>query len=156
MNEVIKELRDIVAAYSRKFLAFSDQDFAVKPNPTKWSRKEVVGHLIDSGQNNLRRFIVGQYDHQPLVIYEQNFWVNASNYQQAKKEDVIELWRLINNQICAVLVSMPRENYSMQANTSRTTTPELHPLEWLAADYVKHMKHHINQVIAGSFDIVYP
>jgi hypothetical protein len=29
-------------------------------------------------------------------------------------------------------------------------------LEWLAIDYVKHLKHHLNQIIANSFAIVYP
>ena len=33
---------------------------------------------------------------------------------------------------------------------------KLHTLEWLASDYVKHLKHHINQIIPRSFDIVYP
>ena len=28
-------------------------------------------------------------------------------------------------------------------------------LRFLAEDYVKHMKHHLNQIITGSFNIVY-
>jgi hypothetical protein len=49
---------------------------------------------------------------------------------------------------------MPSENYSKSADTGKNTTT-LHPLKWLAEDYVKHMKHHLNQVIPGAFDIVY-
>jgi hypothetical protein len=155
MEAVIKELTEVVELFSRKFSQISEQDFSAKPNPAKWSRKEVVGHLIDSAQNNLRRFIVGQYDDQPNIVYQQEFWVQANNYQQGKKEDVIQLWRLINLQIAAILSSMPKENYSRICNTGKGT-PELHSIEWLAVDYVKHMKHHINQVIAGSFDVKYP
>jgi hypothetical protein len=155
METVVKELESIVESYSQKFTQISDQDFSAKPNPDKWSRKEVIGHLIDSAHNNLRRFIVGQYDHQPNIVYQQDFWVKANTYQQAPKDDVIQLWRLINLQIAAVLASMPKENYSRICNTGKNT-PELNTIEWLAADYVKHMKHHINQVIAGSFDVKYP
>lgn len=155
MEAVIRELKEIVESFSKKFSQISDQDFSAKPNPAKWSRKEVVGHLIDSAQNNLRRFIVSQYDNQPNIVYQQDFWVQANNYQQTKKEDVIQLWRFINLQIAAVLSSMPKENHSRICNTGKGS-PELHTIEWLAADYVKHMKHHINQVIVSSFDVKYP
>jgi hypothetical protein len=155
MENVVNELRSVVEAYSQKFYQISDSDFSAKLNPVKWSKKEVIGHLVDSAQNNLRRFIVGQYDHQPNIIYQQDFWVQANNYQHAKKDDVIELWRLINNQIAAILTSMPKENYTKICNTGKET-PELHTIEWLASDYVRHLKHHINQVIPKSFDIAYP
>ena len=155
MNELINELEGIVNSFSDKFSKFSDSDFKAKPNPAKWSKQEVVGHLIDSAQNNLRRFIVGQYDHQPNIVYQQDFWVKASDYQNQEKENVIGLWRLINFQICSALNALPSENYSKICNTGKET-PELRSIEWLAHDYVKHMKHHLNQVIAGSFDITYP
>jgi hypothetical protein len=155
MENIANELEGIVESFAHKFSQISEADFKAKPNPAKWSRQEVVGHLIDSAQNNLRRFVVGQYDHQPNIVYQQDFWVSAANYNHQKKENVIELWRLINLQICVVLRAMPKENYSRICNTGKST-PELHSIEWLASDYVKHLKHHINQVIAGSFDVVYP
>jgi hypothetical protein len=49
-----------------------------------------------------------------------------------------------------VLENMPPDNYSRQINTGN-----LHKLDWLAADYVKHLKHHLNQIISGSFDVIY-
>jgi DinB superfamily len=155
MKNIVIELNQIVEAYAQKFSQIPEADFSAKPNPTKWSPKEVVGHLIDSAQNNLRRFIVGQYEPQPNIVYDQDFWVKSNEYRDAPKENVIQLWKLMNLQICSVLSTMPRENYSRLCNTGRET-PNLRTLEWLAADYVKHLKHHINQVIAGSFDVVYP
>jgi hypothetical protein len=128
---------------------------SAKPLPNKWSGKEVIGHLIDSAQNNLRRFIVGQYESAPpKITYEQDFWVNANGYQQMSATDVIALWKLINERIVAVLSNMPEMNYKRNADTGKITV-QLHTLEFLADDYVKHLKHHINQVIANSFDIVY-
>ena len=40
----------------------SEQEYALKPLPHKWSKKEILGHLVDSAQNNIRRFIVAQYE----------------------------------------------------------------------------------------------
>lgn len=155
MKIIALELLQIVHDFSERLHAFSDHDFLAKPNPHKWSKQEILGHLIDSGHNNLRRFICGQYENQPPhIFYNQDFWVAANNYQASKKDDVITLWRLINERIYTVLITMPEEKYLRECNTSGHTT-ELHSLEFLAIDYVRHLKHHLNQILPGSFDVVY-
>lgn len=155
MKNIISELNGLVTEYVKKISAISDSDFSAKPLPNKWSKKEVVGHLIDSAQNNLRRFIVTQYESQPPnIIYDQDFWVKANAYQQMKKEEVIALWRMMNERICDVLKTMPESNYGRVSNTGQAEI-ELHTLQWLAEDYIKHMKHHLNQVIPDSFEIIY-
>lgn len=152
MKNVTQELKAILAAFEKKMDAISDEDFLAKPHRDKWSKQEVLGHLIDSAQNNLRRFICSQYEvNAPLITYQQDFWVVANAYQQAPREDLMALWRLLNLRICTVLENMPAENYSKISNTGSLRT-----LEWLAEDYVKHMKHHLNQIIAASFDVIYP
>ncbi len=155
MNTITLELQEIISVFSKKIQAIPAHEFDAKPNINKWSKKEVLGHLIDSAQNNLRRFVVGQYDHQPNIVYDQDFWVKANDYQHMNENDVIALWQHLNERIIAVLKNMRTENYSRLCNTGRTS-PSLHTLEWLATDYVKHLKHHLNQIIGGSFDITYP
>lgn len=156
MQIIVEELRSLVHEYSQKIDDISIHNFYEKPNPAKWSKIEVLGHLIDSAQNNLRRFICGQYEASPPnILYQQDFWVEANNYRQAEKKDIIQLWALLNYRIADILTSMPASNYEKICNTGKDT-PELRTLEWLAADYVKHMKHHLNQILPGSFAIVYP
>jgi hypothetical protein len=152
---IVDDLRNVLQQFVPKLQAISHHEFAAKPLPDKWSKQEVIGHLIDSAQNNMRRFIVGQYESRPKIVYQQDFWVAANNYQNAKKDDVINHWKLINERICDVLVNMPEINYNKEADTSKATN-EYHSLIWLAEDYVKHMKHHLNQVLPGSFSIKYP
>src|SRR5690349_7108910 len=97
MKNVTQELRALLVEFTAKFHAIPDSEFSNKPQPKKWSKQEVVGHLIDSGQNNLRRFIVCQYEAQiPNIVYNQDFWVSVNGYQRMKKEDVITMWRLVN------------------------------------------------------------
>jgi hypothetical protein len=151
MKHLTAELRQIVGTWVEKTSAIPDDTFSEKPMPESWSNKEVLGHLVDSGQNNLRRFICGQYEEiPPKITYQQDFWVAANGYQRMNKADVILLWKLVNLQICAVLDNMPKENYGRQCDTGA-----LHSLEWLANDYVKHMNHHLNQIISGSYDVIY-
>jgi hypothetical protein len=155
MEKAVAELRLIVSEFSKKFDVFSEEEFSEKRVPGKWSRKEIIGHLIDSAQNNLRRFICGQYEIEPpKIVYMQDFWVAANSYNKMSKAEITVLWKLINERICAVLENMPAENYNKSCNTEKDAVG-LHSLQWLAEDYNKHMKHHLNQVIPGSFDIVY-
>jgi hypothetical protein len=156
MQNTIDELQHIVAEYAVKIAAIAEQEFSAKPLPHKWSKKEVLGHLIDSAQNNLRRFVCGQYETAPpKITYDQDFWVKANDYQSLSQKNVIALWQLINGQIATVLTTMPVSNYALNCDTGKQTQ-QLRTLEWLAADYVKHMKHHLNQIIGGSFNIQYP
>jgi hypothetical protein len=156
MQIIIQDLEELIREYRDKLYAIPDSDFYAKPNPAKWSKIEVLGHLIDSAQNNLRRFICGQYESTPpLIVYDQDFWVAANNYQSAKTESIIQLWILLNERIDSILLSMDQGSYDKNCNTGREI-PRLRSLEWLAGDYVKHMKHHLNQIIPGSFNIIYP
>jgi len=156
MKEVVNELNEIVETFAERIGNFSEADLSEKPLPNKWSKKEVVGHLIDSAQNNLRRFIVSQHAATPpKIVYDQDFWVKANDYQNMAGKDVIILWKLVNKQISNVLTTMESDKYLKTCDTSKEEE-QLRSLEWLAADYVKHLKHHLNQVIKGSFDITYP
>ena len=155
MKNTIEELNRVVEDFSTRISKIPDAEFSNKPLPHKWSKKEVVGHLIDSAQNNLRRFICSQYESTPpKITYDQDFWVAANEYQKMEKEDIIRLWKLINRQIGSILRNMPEQNYNRQCDTGNESV-NLHTLQWLAEDYVKHMKHHLNQIIPGSFDVVY-
>lgn len=155
MKPIIDDLRNVLQQFVPKLLAINQEEFSAKPLPKKWSKQEVIGHLTDSAQNNLRRFVVGQYEDRPKILYQQDFWVNANNYQDARKEDVIHHWRIINERICTILTKMPESNYHREVDTGRSSN-EYHTIIWLAEDYVKHLKHHLNQVIPGSFNITYP
>jgi hypothetical protein len=147
MEKVIQELRELVAVFSQRLSEITDAEFSAKPQPHKWSKKEITGHLIDSAQNNLRRFICAQYESTPSkIVYEQDFWVAANQYQSRPSESVIALWKLINTQIILVLASMPPDKYNAQSETN-----ELHTLAWLAEDYIRHLKHHLEQIFPGSF-----
>lgn len=117
------ELRQIVHDFALEIDQVSEADFSAKPIPSKWSKKEVLGHLIDSAQNNLRRFITGQYEKiPPKIFYDQDFWVIANHYQHTSKADVLLLWKLMNERICDVLLSIPTEKYSFVCDTGKESS----------------------------------
>jgi len=140
MHSIATQLETIIDTYLSQLSSVNEDDFTFKPSPAKWSKKELIGHLIDSAQNNARRFIVAQYEDDPTILYNQDKWVAINNYQQWNTKDLVQLWYLLNKQIISVLTNIPGEVNQRICNTSYT-------IEWLAQDYIKHLKHHMHQVL---------
>ncbi|HMD00166.1 MAG TPA: hypothetical protein VKH37_08425, partial [Ferruginibacter sp.] len=103
---------------------------------------ELLGHLIDSAQSNIRRFVMAQYEDKPHIVYQQDKWVKAANYQEYPLDDLIDLWVLINKHIIVIWKNLPDG-----AAAKEVQTEALHTVEWLAADYNKHLLHHLHQVL---------
>ena len=142
MNETIQQLQAIIAKYTPLLKAVKEDAWRIKPLPGKWSKAEELGHLIDSAQNNIRRFIVGQYEEQPQIVYKQDEWVKITNYQQYPVNDLIDMWMSINKHVCVVL-----QNISAEKAGRTVLTQTVHSIEWLAADYNKHLLHHLHHLL---------
>ena len=74
-------LKNIVEEELHRFAEIYEEDWAYKISPEKWSKKEILGHLCDSALSNIRRFVVTQYKENENIVYDQDFWVKAQNYQ---------------------------------------------------------------------------
>jgi hypothetical protein len=116
-----------------------------RPAPGKWSPKEIIGHLIDSAQTNIRRFIVARYEPEPTIVYQQDFWVTAAAYQERPLQELVQLWVLLNKQLVAIWNNIPEKDWQL-----RCVTGEPHTLAWLAEDYNRHLQHHLNALPAAS------
>ena len=142
MKAIASELNKIIETHLSSLRSVGAEKFSFKPSPTKWSKKEILGNLVDSAQNNIRRFIVAQYEERPKIVYNQDKWVAITNYQQYPLTDLIDLWYRLNKHICHVLRSIPPEMFERQVQTE-----EVHGLKWFAQDYIRHLLHHLHQVL---------
>ena len=120
-------------------------DWNNKAAPDKWSAKEVIGHLIDSAQINLQRFVRCTYEENFKLTYEQVEWVAAQHYQNADINDLLALWRSLNLQIIRVLDNYQPDRLWAMCDNSKTGISQ-HTVGWLAHDYADHLKHHLKQV----------
>ncbi|MCB0668584.1 MAG: DinB family protein [Saprospiraceae bacterium] len=142
----IEQLESIVEESLVRIKLIPDSVWLEKSDPLKWSKKEILGHLIDSAQNNLRRVIVAQYDTQEKIVYDQDFWVQAQNYQLANTDEIIELWYLINKQLIRSFLQLPADKYHFTTNVGRTSIEFLN-MEELLDMYIEHLDHHLNQIL---------
>lgn len=150
MNPVLaykNEIQKLVDQAMIDFESITEEAWNDKPQPSKWSKKELLGHLIDSATNNIRRLIIGQYEQGVKIVYHQDEWVLYQNYQETAIADVKMLWKLLNNQISRVIENIPEEKLQNNCDTGKGKT-ELHTLSYFIEDYVMHLKYHLNQITA--------
>jgi hypothetical protein len=72
LTAAIERLRFAVRTLPAVLAGFSEAESEQRPSPGRWTKKEVVGHLIDSASNNHQRFVRGQFaGGQDFPRYEQ-------------------------------------------------------------------------------------
>lgn len=112
----------------------------------KWSPKQVIGHLIDSAANNHQRFIRAQESESYTGPgYTQDHWVAVQDYQSRHWDDLIVLWRAYNRHLAHVIERIPEARRGTVC-TIGADAPET--LGYIAADYVRHLRHHLGQALA--------
>lgn len=122
--------------------AIEEQNFSAKPNPEKWSKKEILGHLIDSATNNHHRLIRGQFENVPTITYEQNNWNKCNFYQQIGNKQLISFWTAYNKQLLELIKRIPQNKLENKVQTENLVT-----LQFIIDDYVKHLEHHLKQIV---------
>ena len=143
IEQSINRLEYLVNIVPPLLTKIPEDEFSFKPSPAKWSKKQIIGHLIDSATNNHQRFVRGQYEDDPEIIYNQDKWNDFSYHQQIDKEQIILFWTIYNKQLVEIIKRIPEESLKRQARIIEG----LKTLEFLINDYVKHMEHHLRQVI---------
>ena len=150
MEKIASELDKVVSRYKALLEKIPLEEMQRSPTPGKWSKKQIIGHLIDSAQNNIRRLVLAQYEKDPLIVYQQDKWVEISGYQDWKEAELLDLWSLLNRQMVLIM-----RNTSPESGNATALTSDSHSLEWLAEDYLKHLRHHMHKVLELD-DVAYP
>jgi hypothetical protein len=116
---------------------------SLKPFPEKWSKKEIIGHLIDSAANNHQRFVRGQFEDIPNISYDQNSWNKFSYHQEIDKNQIIAFWTIYNRQLLEIIKRISSEKLERRIKVGENELT----LEYLIIDYVDHLEHHLKQII---------
>jgi len=122
----------------------SDPAASERPGPGKWSPKEIIGHLIDSAANNHQRFVRMQMQpHLDLAGYDGDAWVDIQSYRDRPWLELLSLWETYNRHLAHVIRTM---NPAALKNTWVTPEGRTVDLEFVARDYIVHMRHHLESI----------
>jgi hypothetical protein len=145
MTDSIAHLEELLHTVPRRLADVPDDIAAHKPAPHRWSKKEILGHLIDSAANNHQRFVRAQRAPRlEFPSYEQEFWVATQAYATAPWPDLVNLWLLLNRHLLHVVKAMPAAVLSHELVIGGRPAVTL---EALAADYLRHVDHHLTQLL---------
>lgn len=152
IENIIIQLTTYINQIPTQVLEIEAEELVRKPAPGKWSKKEIVGHLVDSAVNNLKRFSESQILPQPykMIPYQQDELVIINRYNDLPADHILLLWKTLNQQIVYVMSNIPTEKL---AYTLITTTGEPVTLEYWALDYLRHMEHHFKQIFGETTSV---
>ena len=159
MQKVSESLRLTVKTLLPLLKKISDAEASIKPASGKWSKKEILGHLLDSACNNQQKFLRSMITSElQFVGYQQNEWVSFQNYNAVKWKTLINWWVNVNEHLAHIIENVPKETLS---HTIQIVNDGPFTLEFIMADYVEHLKHHLKQILPdadlqSNFVNVYP
>lgn len=147
LTPVADELIRIVESAVERLRCLTDADLSVRSDPGKWSKKEILGHLIDSAANNHHRFIRAQLtDSFHFPDYQQPQWVALNDYANRPWLELVEFWRLYNRHLAHVMRNMQNEKLETPCYLGNH---EMMTLRFIATDYTRHLLHHLRQLGAA-------
>ena len=147
LTRVTNRLKENIKYVPIKFLNYPEGELKRKPAPDKWSKKELLGHLIDSAVNNHLRFVKAQFSQTPFFVdgYAQNDWVRIQNYNERDAKELVNFWKVYNEHILFIMQNTPAENLEIVLN-AEDPFENADNLFLLMKDYVDHMDHHLNKI----------
>ena len=113
--------------------------------PDKWTRIELLGHLLDSAANNHQRFVralsQGELE---WPGYDQNAHVEVQAFARADPHNLTDLVLSFNRHLAWLFAQFPEDELQapVRIGDAPTTT-----LEILALDYIAHCEHHLKQLV---------
>jgi hypothetical protein len=144
MSTPAADLNEVVSHTLPKLRALSEKEVMRSRGAGKWVKKEILGHVIDSAVNNHQRFVRAQMGQQLVWPgYEQDTWVAVQKYRERPWTEIVSLWEQMNRHLTHVMANVPAERLDTKCiiGDGQPVT-----LEWLMSDYVRHLRHHLDQI----------
>jgi hypothetical protein len=143
---IAQEIGETVKMAAMQLSQLNAEEVSFKESPHEWSKKEILGHLIDSAANNHQRFVRASYHvASEFPPYSQNEWVNFQHYQEADWKNLIELWTAYNLHLCHVIEHIPLYALAAPCNLGKS---EPVALEFVIQDYLRHLRHHLSKLLS--------
>lgn len=144
MKDLSQELLTVIDSAEPRLREINAQETTKPLLSGGWSRKQVIGHLIDSASNNHQRFVRGclQESHE-FPAYDQNGNIRVQAPQEADWLLLVSLWASYNRYLAHIIARLPE---SKLETVCRIGNGNPVTLGFIAEDYLTHLLHHLRQI----------
>jgi hypothetical protein len=112
-----------------------------------WTRKQIVGHLLDSAANNRQRFVRAVIDGAYIgPKYKQDEWVAAHGYAGQSWQTLLDWWHVEHAILAGVVDNIPVERMNVLCTVGDDAPVTL---QFLIEDYIRHQLWHLRQITAS-------
>ena len=144
MNETSDALVGLVRAAEPRFRAVPATEQVAPLLKGGWSRKQVLGHLIDSASNNHQRFVRAVLQSSlEFPGYQQDDNVRMEAPQEADWDVLVDLWAAYNRYLAHIIARVPQAKLDTPC---RIGSGHAVTLGFLIEDYLRHLIHHLEQL----------
>ena len=144
MREIAEGLLRAIDAAEPQLRRVSEDESRIPVLKGGWSRKQVIGHLIDSASNNHQRFVraalAGELE---FPQYDQAGNVQLQAVQEADWLLLVSTWTIYNRYLVHVIAHLPEDRLGA---VCRIGDGEPVTLGFLVEDYLDHLNHHLGQI----------
>ncbi len=148
MKELSEKLVRTVQSAEGKLRQVSEADSKTPLLKGGWSRKQVIGHLIDSASNNHQRFVRATLQGSlEFPGYDQDGCVRVQAVQNAPWPLLVSIWTDYNLYLAHVIANLPADKLKAHCQIGED---EPVTLRFLAEDYLTHLLHHLGQIGAAA------
>jgi hypothetical protein len=111
-----------------------------------WTRKQIIGHMLDSAANNRQRFVravtEGSYTG---PNYAQDAWVAAHGYASQPWATLLRWWEVEHEILISIVDHIPEERLDARCTVGGGAPVTL---RFLIEDYLHHQHWHLKQLVA--------
>ena len=153
-SSIASDLGRTVAQAKPLLMNLDNADTSTSPSEGKWSKKEILGHLLDSASNNHQRFVRATLLGTTFTFpgYDQNPLVELQRFDDVDWDFLVDFWASYNRFLAHVINNLPADAAKITCNIGNNPPATL---GWIAEDYVAHLKHHLNQILGQTFETSY-
>jgi hypothetical protein len=143
-TQLARIFRNEIDSIGQALLAISPELADTPWQPGGWTRKQVLGHMLDSATNNRQRFVRAATEGRFAgPNYAQEPWVAAHGYAALSWETLLRWWTVEHEILAAVVDQIPEERLEASCVVGADAPVTL---RFLIEDYVLHQRHHLAQL----------
>jgi DinB superfamily len=146
MSKTAEQFSEGCAEIRAALSAFPAASADTPYRPEGWTRKQILGHMLDSAANNHQRFVRAALDGSYSgPSYQQDGWVDLHGYVELPWTTLLEWWVIAHRVLEQVVAHIPEDRQGAMCVVGEDAPVTL---RFLIEDYVAHQRHHLAQILS--------